>query len=229
MVCVTLPKSRSVVSLSEVAEWRAKCGFQSRVQEQGPRDIKRMRQEENTTDAPCLIDQGLYLGSKDTEADKATLHALGVTHILQVGPGCFMATSGTSLTRCCAQVGEELRPANPGDFVYKSMNVYDLPQEDLIIEFPECFEFIEGAIKNGTQANPHARPRARPPPDPAVPLRRRWRAGALRRRRVQVCLRGDRVHDVQTGYDFSGGQGGGEGCPPRRQPQHGVHHAAAAL
>ncbi|MED6219717.1 hypothetical protein PIB30_038359 [Stylosanthes scabra] len=82
--------------------------------------------EDNT---PCKIDEGLYLGSIGAAANKIALKSLNVTHILTVA--------------------RRLPPMNPGDFVYKVINVADKDDVDLKQYFNQCFDFIEDAKMHG--------------------------------------------------------------------------------
>ncbi|KAL4398154.1 hypothetical protein HN51_002759 [Arachis hypogaea] len=78
---------------------------------------------------PCKIDEGLFLGSVGTAANKNALKSLNVTHILTVAG--------------------KLPPTNPGDFVYKVINVADRDDVDLKQYFNQCFDFIEDAKMHG--------------------------------------------------------------------------------
>ncbi|KAK7387798.1 hypothetical protein VNO78_22591 [Psophocarpus tetragonolobus] len=78
---------------------------------------------------PCEIDQGLYLGSIATAANKPALKDCNITHILTV--------SG------------RIPLAHPQDFIYKIIDVVDKEDEDLKQYFNECFDFIDEAKRQG--------------------------------------------------------------------------------
>ncbi|XP_061345511.1 dual specificity protein phosphatase 1-like isoform X2 [Gastrolobium bilobum] len=78
---------------------------------------------------PCKIDEGLFLGSVGTAANKDALKNLNVTHILTVAG--------------------KLEPAHPGDFVYKIIDVADREDVNLKQHFSECFDFINEAKRRG--------------------------------------------------------------------------------
>ncbi|TKY54045.1 Dual specificity protein phosphatase 1 [Spatholobus suberectus] len=78
---------------------------------------------------PCKIDEGLYLGSIATAANKVALKNYNITHILTVAG--------------------RIPPAHPADFVYKIINVVDRDEEDLKQYFNECFDFIDEAKRHG--------------------------------------------------------------------------------
>ncbi|KAH1200714.1 Dual specificity protein phosphatase 1 [Glycine max] len=89
---------------------------------------------------PCKIDEGLYLGSIATAANKPALKDCNITHILTVAG--------------------RIPPAHPNDFVYKIIDgmirfcwkieaVVDRDDEDLKQYFNECFDFIDEAKRLG--------------------------------------------------------------------------------
>ncbi|KAK7292385.1 hypothetical protein RIF29_08163 [Crotalaria pallida] len=78
---------------------------------------------------PCLIEEGLFLGSFGSSINKDALKALNVTHILTVA--------------------STLAPAYPGEFVYKIINVSDRSDVDIKQYFDECFDFIDEAKRHG--------------------------------------------------------------------------------
>ena len=77
---------------------------------------------------PCKIDEGLYLGSIATAANKPALKDCNITHILTVAG--------------------RIPPAHPNDFVYKIIDVVDRDDEDLKQYFNECFDFIDEAKRH---------------------------------------------------------------------------------
>lgn len=70
-----------------------------------------------------IVANFLFLGSQDVAADLETLQCQGITHILNVAslvPNYF-----------------------PNKFIYKSIEVLDLPESDLVTSvFDEAFDFI---------------------------------------------------------------------------------------
>ncbi|KAJ1405616.1 Tyrosine specific protein phosphatases domain [Sesbania bispinosa] len=88
--------------------------------------------EDNT---PCEIDEGLFLGSVGTAANKDGLKNVNVTHILTVAG--------------------KLTPAHPGDFVYKTIDVVDRDDANLKQYFNECFDFIDEAKRHGGRVLVH--------------------------------------------------------------------------
>ncbi|KAG5011225.1 hypothetical protein JHK87_019740 [Glycine soja] len=77
---------------------------------------------------PCKIDEGLYLGSIATAANKPALKDCNITHVLTVAG--------------------RIPPAHPHDFVYKIIDVVDKDDEDLKQYFNECFDFIDEAKRH---------------------------------------------------------------------------------
>lgn len=53
----------------------------------------------------------------------------GITHILTMAAG--------------------MRPLYPKEFIYKCVDVYDMPAENLIPHFPGAITFIKNAIEKG--------------------------------------------------------------------------------
>ncbi|KAJ1883485.1 tyrosine protein phosphatase yvh1 [Coemansia sp. RSA 1722] len=81
---------------------------------------------QNTMDE--IID-GLYVGSSMAETDKEKLDSCRITHILTVA--------------------SHYPPTHPDNFVYKSISIDDLPEENIIQYFPECNAFISDALSSG--------------------------------------------------------------------------------
>lgn len=75
------------------------------------------------------IEEGLFLGSARSAANKEGLKSLNVTHVLTVA------------TR--------LSPAYPNDFTYKIVEVSDSEDTNLAKYFHECFDFIDEAKTTG--------------------------------------------------------------------------------
>ncbi|KAJ2604601.1 tyrosine protein phosphatase yvh1, partial [Coemansia sp. RSA 1694] len=86
----------------------------------------------NTMDQ--IVD-GLYVGSAMAESDKAKLKEAGVTHILSVA--------------------RHYPPSFPNDFVYKAVEIDDLPEENIIQFFPETDVFIGSALESGGRVLVH--------------------------------------------------------------------------
>ncbi|XP_042047932.1 dual specificity protein phosphatase 1-like isoform X2 [Salvia splendens] len=78
---------------------------------------------------PCLIEDGLFLGSLGAANNKTALKALNVTHILTVA--------------------YSLIPSHPNDFVYKVIEVRDTEDVKLSQYFDESFAFIDEAKASG--------------------------------------------------------------------------------
>ncbi|GAU12002.1 hypothetical protein TSUD_196260 [Trifolium subterraneum] len=99
---------------------------------------------------PCEIDEGLFLGSVGSAANKVALKNVNVTHILTVAG--------------------KIAPAHPADFVYKVIDVRalifnnvalaeilsvldtavaDKEETNLRQYFNECFDFIDEAKRYG--------------------------------------------------------------------------------
>ncbi|CAN6918333.1 unnamed protein product, partial [Brassica oleracea] len=89
-------------------------------------ELVRVYRQDNV---PSLIQEGLYLGSFAAASNKNVLKSCNVTHILTVA--------------------SSLRPAHPGDFVYKVVPVVDKEDTNLEIYFDECIDFIDEAKKQG--------------------------------------------------------------------------------
>ena len=71
----------------------------------------------------------LYLGDVFSCSNRYQLRKYGITHILTMAFG--------------------MRPLYPNQFVYKCVNVYDCPTENLLAHFPEAIDFIREAINKG--------------------------------------------------------------------------------
>lgn len=71
---------------------------------------------------PAMLLDHLYLGSIGAAMHKAALKSLGITHILIVA--------------------EKLPALFPSDFTYKTLNLSDTPEADLLSILPEAIEFI---------------------------------------------------------------------------------------
>lgn len=85
---------------------------------------------ETMDDTPMKIQQGLFIGSVFSEQNLPALRQLGITHVLQVGEG--------------------LTPSHTEEFQYLQIHIQDFPHEDLVVHFPQCFQFMDEAIsKNG--------------------------------------------------------------------------------
>ena len=79
---------------------------------------------------PSMLLDHLYIGSIGAAMHKATLKALGITHILIVA--------------------EKLPALFPTDFTYKTLNLLDTPEADLLGILPEALAFItEAQAANG--------------------------------------------------------------------------------
>ncbi|XP_057771807.1 dual specificity protein phosphatase 1-like [Salvia miltiorrhiza] len=78
---------------------------------------------------PCLIEEGLFLGSLGAANNRTALKALNVTHVLTVA--------------------HTLTPSHPNDFVYKIIEVPDREDVKLSQYFDECFAFIDEARASG--------------------------------------------------------------------------------
>jgi protein-tyrosine phosphatase len=75
-----------------------------------------------------IID-GLYLGDVFSCSNKYQLKKAGITHILTMAAG--------------------MKPIYPSDFIYKCVEIYDLPSESLLPHLPEAIAFIKNAIGKG--------------------------------------------------------------------------------
>ncbi|GLC50548.1 hypothetical protein PLESTB_000392000 [Pleodorina starrii] len=81
-------------------------------------------------DLPQKVDDMLYIGSMAAEHNYEGMKAAGITHVLQVAEG--------------------LTPSHPGeDLSYRTIQVADLPSEDLVAHFGRCFDFISEAHDKG--------------------------------------------------------------------------------
>ncbi|CAI5516785.1 unnamed protein product [Closterium sp. Naga37s-1] len=88
-----------------------------------------------TDSVPCLVDEGLYLGSIGAAHNRDLLKRSNVTHVLTVA--------------------NSILPAHPRDFHYTLINVLDSPEVDLISRFQECFAVIDTAKAAGGCALVH--------------------------------------------------------------------------
>ncbi|KAJ2084763.1 tyrosine protein phosphatase yvh1 [Coemansia sp. S142-1] len=75
------------------------------------------------------IVDGLYVGSAMAESDKAKLKEAGITHILSVA--------------------RHYPPSHPNDFIYMSVEIDDLPEENIIQFFPETNSFTSSVLESG--------------------------------------------------------------------------------
>ncbi|KAJ1734411.1 tyrosine protein phosphatase yvh1 [Coemansia biformis] len=78
---------------------------------------------------------GLYVGSSMAEGDLPKLRECRITHILSVA------------THYVASY--------PTEFTYKLVSIDDLPEENIIQDFPECNRFIRGALDAGGRVLVH--------------------------------------------------------------------------
>lgn len=74
---------------------------------------------------PCMIEEGLFLGSFGAANNKDALKSLNITHILTIA--------------------RNLNPSYPNEFVYKVLTVHDSDDVYISHYFEECFDFIEKA------------------------------------------------------------------------------------
>ncbi|OIS98661.1 PREDICTED: dual specificity protein phosphatase 1-like [Nicotiana attenuata] len=74
---------------------------------------------------PCMIEEGLYLGSFGAANNKDALKSLNITHILTIA--------------------RDLNPSYPNEFVYKVLTVHDRVDVNISHYVEECFDFIEKA------------------------------------------------------------------------------------
>ncbi|KAJ2819761.1 tyrosine protein phosphatase yvh1, partial [Coemansia furcata] len=87
---------------------------------------------QNTMDQ--VID-GLYVGSAMAESDKAKLKEAGITHILSVA--------------------RHYPPSHPNDFIYMSVEIDDLPEENIVQFFPETNDFTGNVLESGGRVLVH--------------------------------------------------------------------------
>ncbi|CAN0886817.1 Dual specificity protein phosphatase 1 [Linum grandiflorum] len=78
---------------------------------------------------PCLIEEGLFLGSVGAANNKNVLKSNNITHILTVA--------------------NSIAPVYPNDFVYKVIAVADREETNLRQYFEECINFIDEAKRQG--------------------------------------------------------------------------------
>lgn len=84
---------------------------------------------ETMDDAPMMIEQGVYIGSFLSEQNQKALTQAGVTHVLQVADG--------------------MQPSHLDHFKYKTIHAQDIPSEDLVSHFSQCFPFMDEAVSQG--------------------------------------------------------------------------------
>ncbi|CAM1303653.1 DUSP19 (predicted) [Pycnogonum litorale] len=71
----------------------------------------------------------LLVGSQDVAQDDEILKRNGVTHVLNLATG--------------------VSNYFPNMFMYKKIEILDLPESNIVQYFPECITFIDDAIENG--------------------------------------------------------------------------------
>ncbi|OWM74209.1 dual specificity protein phosphatase 1B-like isoform X2 [Punica granatum] len=76
----------------------------------------------------CEIEKGLFLGAYCHTCDREKLKSSNITHVLSVA---------------------NLRPTYPDEFIYKVIDVLDMPDASIKNHFDECFEFIDEAKRRG--------------------------------------------------------------------------------
>ncbi|KAG5627909.1 hypothetical protein H5410_013127 [Solanum commersonii] len=86
---------------------------------------KIIREDKN----PCMIEEGLFLGSLGAANNKVALESLNLTHILTIA--------------------RDINPPYPNEFVYKVLSVHDRVDVNISHYFEECFDFIEEAKGQG--------------------------------------------------------------------------------
>eukprot|EP00300_Choanocystis_sp_HF-7_P039543 c5866_g1_i1.p1 GENE.c5866_g1_i1~~c5866_g1_i1.p1 ORF type:complete len:337 (-),score=48.04 c5866_g1_i1:21-953(-) len=89
--------------------------------------LKRVK-EVKSDDMPAKIVDNIYLGSVAAAKNIDALREAGVTHIL------------------C--VSRDIDPRYPSEFIYRSVEVDDLPHEDITRHFEPCFQFIHDCVTN---------------------------------------------------------------------------------
>lgn len=82
-------------------------------------------------DSPCQLRSNLFIGSKETEQNPASLLAAGITHVLQAGV--------------------ELTPSWSGHFQYQQLVCSDTETQDIVSLFQEAFDFIDAGREQGGQ------------------------------------------------------------------------------
>lgn len=75
-----------------------------------------------------IID-GLYLGDVFSCSNRYALKKNGITHILTMAAG--------------------MRPLYPKEFIYKCVEIYDMPSETLLPHLPDAINFIKTALGKG--------------------------------------------------------------------------------
>ena len=75
------------------------------------------------------IEDNLYLGDITGASNKLGLQKEGITHVLTVA--------------------SNRRPLFPESFVYKVINVHDVPSTNLLAHFNSAFSFINAAVNEG--------------------------------------------------------------------------------
>ncbi len=79
---------------------------------------------------PDMIRENLYIGNFLNASDKDTLKKLGITHILIFA--------------------SYMEPLFPDEFIYKQVEVDDLPNYNLRVHLMDCCDFINDGIKKGS-------------------------------------------------------------------------------
>jgi protein phosphatase slingshot len=82
-----------------------------------------------TDGQPSEIYSHLYLGSIGAAMNKNNLSRLGITHVL------------------C--VADNIKPQFPNLFTYKSIEILDTANSDVLAILPQCFEFIDQVADQG--------------------------------------------------------------------------------
>ncbi|CAN4112753.1 unnamed protein product [Withania somnifera] len=78
---------------------------------------------------PCMIEEGLYLGSFGAANNKDALKSSNLTHILTIA--------------------RDINPPYPNEFFYKVLAVEDSIDVNISHYFEECFDYIEEAKGQG--------------------------------------------------------------------------------
>jgi len=90
-----------------------------------PADQKLLSREEDMVDNCQEVEgfEGLWIGPYESAEDLRSLNQKKITHILTVGVW--------------------MQPLHPNALSYKVINVYDMPDQNLLKYFEECHEFID--------------------------------------------------------------------------------------
>ena len=88
----------------------------------------------SSVDPMHKIIDGLYLGNYLASSDKALLKKHGITHILRV-------------------VKEDIGDVFPTDFIYKFMELRDIPEQNISGYFSEAHKFIDDSIRSSNNMN----------------------------------------------------------------------------